>query len=220
MSRDSTYAPPLTNAEIIQIAAARRAGDAILRKATGNPYAESALDVRDALRGAGVRTIGMGTEMGYTVIARFRVVPPWQRYSLCAQLPGRMVKPEPVSECFLMTGRGKMFLIVPGTDYVSYVTVPVGVLALIDDVFARNGAYKVDGGEFIKAAIARAVGHVVKQEQERELQADIAAQVGQMTFRQKLAIGAMMMSDPYSPQAIAFALDASEYAREQRGEAA
>lgn len=167
MSRE-TYTPPLTNAEIIQIAAARRAGDAILRSVTGKPFATSALSARLILSEAGLRSIGgPGIEFRYTVIARFRVVPLWQR-------DGRKVsKPEPVSECFLMTNAGKTFLLTPDLPYAQYVAVPVELLALIDDVFARNGAYKVDGGEFIKAAIARAVGHVVKQEQERK---EIAAQ--------------------------------------------
>lgn len=188
MSRE-TYMPPLTNAEIIQIAAARRAGDVILRKVLGRQYATSVISARFALSEAGIRSIGgPGVEFRYTVIARFRVVPPWQRASR------KVSKPEPVSECFLMTNAGKAFLLTPDLPYAQYVAVPVELLALIDDTFTTAGAYKVDGGEFIQAAIARAVGHVVKQEQEREFQADIATQVEQMTLRQKLVIGAMMMA--------------------------
>lgn len=188
MGRDSTYMPPPTNAEIIQIAAARRAGDAILKQVTGKTYGESALDVRDALWKAGIKSTSIGVAFRWTVIARFRIVPQWYRDGRKA------IKPEPVNECFLMTSAGKTFLLTPDLPYAQYVTVPVETLALIDDVFSAAGAYKVDGGEFIQAAIARAVGHVVKQERERELQADIAARVGQMTLRQKLVIGAMMMT--------------------------
>lgn len=162
----------LSNAEVIQIAAAKRAGDAILRKATGKAWAEMPIDVDFALSSLGVRWQGVGVPFVYTVIARFRIIPSRQ------SVAGKMVK-GPVRETVLLASEGKTLLMQPRADFLSAVTVPLDILALIDDTFRSTGAYETDGGAYIRDAIARVVGHTVKQQRAAE---DVPARVKLLTY--------------------------------------
>lgn len=153
MGRDSTYMPPPTNAEIIQIAAARRAGDAILKQATGRNFVQSSGDLIRALRASGVEAVGIAFIPSRITLARLRIVPPWQRF-------GRiMSKPEFPDDVRLAVYAGRVFLV--DTLNTLEVSFPPELLAMCYDKFDRAGAFNAEGGKMVKTAILKAIGHAV-----------------------------------------------------------
>lgn len=152
MSRDSKYIPPLTDGEIIQIAAARRAGDILLRQTTGKIYAESAADLTHALRHAGIIPQRIcSADEGATVIAVLRIVPPNVRAGR------RIIKREPVQIVVLTTFAGRVHLVDGGGAL--EINAPVSLLAACYDTFERVGAFNAESGEIIKRRLLWAIGH-------------------------------------------------------------